>query len=275
MLSFFACNKDRATNVDVEGYVLQSLDDFNIVIDGEDVVLRSIKNWQDKERITKVIIPNGVTVIGGYVFSNCNSLTEIVISNTVVEICDRAFADCNALQDLILPNSLKTIDGSMISGCTNLFSITIPENVEQINGFPLGERLVEICNKSSINLMIPYDIQQDIRCPLRIYSEGESFLSTDENGFVVYNDGTNAVLICYQWNSSSVKIPNQITRIHQSAFKNRSDIKDVSLPSSLESIGAKAFYNTELTDIYFDGTLEQWNCIEKDNEWIYQNEQTI
>lgn len=51
--------------------------------------------WKDNgTSIKKVVISNGVTIIGNYAFYECSSVTEITISDSVTTIGDYAFYDC-------------------------------------------------------------------------------------------------------------------------------------------------------------------------------------
>ena len=55
-----------------------------------------------------------------------------------------------------------------------------------------------------------------------------------------------------------------------SAFDNCSGLKSIKISASLTYIGVSTFKNcTALTDIYFDGTIEQWNAVEKEaGNWV-------
>lgn len=47
-----------------------------------------------------------------------------------------------------------------------------------------------------------------------------------------------------------------------------SGVKHIRLPQSIKSIGRRAFFRcSELTAIYYDGTVEQWHEIIKKSEW--------
>lgn len=59
-----------------------------------------------------------------------------------------------------------------------------------------------------------------------------------------------------------------VTMIENGAFWNLTALTKVTLPKTITVIGSSAFYNcTALTDIYFDGTVAEWNAIEKKNDW--------
>lgn len=57
-----------------------------------------------------------------------------------------------------------------------------------------------------------------------------------------------------------------VTRIGMGAFE-YSGITSVTLPSSLKQIDMGAFFECPLTDIYFDGTSEQWSSINIANDY--------
>lgn len=107
--------------------------------------------------ITKVVIENGITVIGGnlcsnfdnmrevsipssvktidiYAFAHCKSLTSVVIPNSVttIELC--AFTNCPSLKNVVLPNKLSTLSDSTFWQCSSLQEITIPASVKNIEG---------------------------------------------------------------------------------------------------------------------------------------------
>jgi len=67
-----------------------------------------LKKCTDK-RMTSVVIPDGVTEIGGYAFDKCESLSAVVIPSSVTEIGERAFAWCESLESVEIPSSVEEI----------------------------------------------------------------------------------------------------------------------------------------------------------------------
>ena len=82
--------------------------------------------------LTSYTIPNSVTSIGRYTFSDCSSITSITIPNSVTSIGEWAFKYCRSLTSITIPNSVTKIGGWAFYGCSSLTSITIPESVTSI-----------------------------------------------------------------------------------------------------------------------------------------------
>ncbi|MDY2592284.1 MAG: leucine-rich repeat domain-containing protein, partial [Sodaliphilus sp.] len=63
--------------------------------------------------LTSVTIPNSVTSIGDYAFSDCTGLTSITIGNSVTEIGECAFGKCSGLTRIdAYPNPEKVSTGA-------------------------------------------------------------------------------------------------------------------------------------------------------------------
>ncbi len=88
--------------------------------------------YLDGELITELVIPAGVTSIGGSAFQNCSSLTSITIPDSVTSIDDSAFSGCSSLTSITIPDSVTSIGHHAFYSCDNLTSITIPDSVTSI-----------------------------------------------------------------------------------------------------------------------------------------------
>lgn len=66
----------------------------------------------------------------------------------------------------------------------------------------------------------------------------------------------------------TVEIAHGLATIGKYAFKDLPKLTSITLPVTLESIGQQAFdYCTSFKDLYFDGTLAQWNAVAKGEGW--------
>ncbi|MBO5343224.1 MAG: leucine-rich repeat protein, partial [Ruminococcus sp.] len=90
--------------------------------------------WSEhSDKITKVIIENGVTTIGEQAFSGCEKIAEITIPDSVTNIKTGAFFDCTGLTSIKIPESVTEMGHSAFYGCVNLKEVTLPSGVGTIN----------------------------------------------------------------------------------------------------------------------------------------------
>lgn len=68
----------------------------------------------------EVTVPEGVTHIGTYAFSDCVGLTSVTIPNGVTSIMVRAFEGCTSLNSVTVSDSVTSISSSAFLGCTDL-----------------------------------------------------------------------------------------------------------------------------------------------------------
>ena len=76
--------------------------------------------------VTDLVIPDGVTSIGGVAFSGCCGLTSVTIPNSVTSIGDQAFYGCSSLTSVTIDNSVTSIGYKAFYGCSSLTSIYVP-----------------------------------------------------------------------------------------------------------------------------------------------------
>lgn len=111
-----SCGKD-GNNVT---FVLN--DDGTLVISGsgdmENYTSSSYAPWYDnRSKIIKVQIEDGVTSIGNYAFYYCSGLTSVTIPNSVTSINSSAFSGCSGLTSVTIPNSVTRINSSAFEDC--------------------------------------------------------------------------------------------------------------------------------------------------------------
>lgn len=84
------------------------------------------------DTLEKVSFQGAPKVIGAESFSLCEKLSSVVIPEGVEVISTRAFAGCTQLEKVTLPSSLKFIANDAFTKCSNLKEVIIPKSVTSI-----------------------------------------------------------------------------------------------------------------------------------------------
>lgn len=128
----------------------------SLILNGEvikDLVIpesiSEIKNYAftDCGEFTSVTIPESVTTIGAGAFRACTSLPMVTIPNSVTTIGAGAFDSCSGMTNVILPNSITSIENYLFYNCYGLKSVTIPASVTTI-----GDYAFEACGLTSLTI---------------------------------------------------------------------------------------------------------------------------
>jgi len=86
--------------------------------------------------LKNIVLPEGLKVLGIFVFEACESLKTAQLPNSLEEIGKCAFQGCINLEQVNIPSSLKYIGNFGFNHCRSLqlSTITIPASVVQIGG---------------------------------------------------------------------------------------------------------------------------------------------
>ena len=80
-------------------------------------------------RLEKVNLPENMTYIHAYMFTDCSSLKSIEIPSGVTYMGEGVFRGCSALESIVLPDNISFIGGSAFMGCTSLETIELPSSL--------------------------------------------------------------------------------------------------------------------------------------------------
>lgn len=90
--------------------------------------------WEEyKDKITAVVINDGITTIGSYTFQGHTALTSVSIASTVTQIGYYVFRNCTALKSVTIPGTLKTISARAFQGCSSLENVELCEGIKTID----------------------------------------------------------------------------------------------------------------------------------------------
>ena len=140
------CNSLTTITVDENNAVYDSRDNCNAIIRTEDntlmfgcpttVIPQSVTSigdyaFSERETITTFVIPDWITSIGEGAFESCISLTSITIPESVTSLGGWAFNYCESLTSITLPTSLTELGDGTFARCP-LKTITIPKSITSI-----------------------------------------------------------------------------------------------------------------------------------------------
>ena len=262
------------------------------------------------EALKQIDLPQNLQVIGNSAFYACAALETIQLPAQLQQIGSAPFAGCTSLTgiwvdanneyfsndekgvlfdknkttlcqapgmlsgDYRIPEGVVTVMPGAFGNCGGLTALFIPATVQDFTGYCVHEN----GNLSGIwadenspyhwsdayGVLYSKDKTHIVRAPEAITGS-----YTVENGVKTLDCQTFA----YCNRLTDVIIPEGVTQILQGAFSRCDSLKTVTLPVSLEYIQNVVFWDTNaLTDVYYAGTLEQWENIniEQSNERLLE-----
>ena len=218
--------------------------------------------------LERIVIPNGIKMIGNGAFEGCVRLQNVTIPASVTRIGDGVFGYCESLASITvvpankeyssidgvlynkdknqlvqyapgktattfdIPISVTSIRNEAFLGCLNLTNIKIPGNMTAI-----GEEAFKDC-----------DALAQISIPEKItHIAAGTFRNCDKLESVTMEDGVENIGVSAFENCASLTVldlPNSLQTIENSAFKNCVLLKTIDLPDDITKIGYDAFYQT-------------------------------
>lgn len=196
---------------------------------------------EDNEELAleRVVLPESMVEIGNGAFENIATLRTVVLGQSLQRIGKRAFDGCLSLKinDLIMPSSVEEIDDYAFYGCSaTKETLTLPAALRRIGRsafaeLPIGgvvfpDNLEEIGGSAFSGCLIA-----EVTLP-------EGCLSFPGKYHFAHNSALSIVVL-----------PAGMNSIPEGFFEDCPNIKNVTLPSGLQEIGAKAFSQCSVEEI--------------------------
>ena len=184
-----------------------------------------------------IVYPNGLTSIGSYAFSGCDSIESVILPDSVSHLGWDAFGYCNGLKHLSIGKSL-TFD-------------YLPSNESNYYNFPF----YHCPNLCTVTVSTDNPVYHSYNnCVIDTYSKvlvmgtGESVIPSNETVLSI-GDYAFADLLSLK----SIVIPDNIVNVCPHAFYNCAGLETLTIGKGVKKIEKDAFYGcSSLTTIYYN-----------------------
>lgn len=191
-------------------------------------------------KYNKILIDEGITYIGDWMFYRVSGPTELVVPEGVTKIGRWGIRYSPTLESVVLPDSLTEIEYRGLSRNEVMTNITFGDNLTIIGDNGLAQ------NHSIEKIELPDSVTT---IGTNIF-EGNTALITASLGRSTSVPSRTFVSLS---NVKNVIIPEETTAIGEYAFYNCTSLESIKIPVNVESINDNAFYLCEnLHDVYID-----------------------
>lgn len=200
------------------------------------------------DRVTAVVIEEGVTAIGAHAFEYHEGLSQLSIPDTVTTIGAYAFSDCYFLTTLSIPDSVVTVGNGALSYLPCLELLTIGKNVVSLgddNWWGSFSADIVVSEENAVYSSLNGDLYNKDKTEL-------IRVSGRHTGTYAVLDGVISIADYAMWSPYDVDtliLPDSVKTIGIEAF-GMGNLKKVVLGEGLEEIGPYAFcFNGALNSV--------------------------
>ena len=182
------------------------------------------------------VVPDGVRVVGERAFAYNDALRTVALPDTVTEVRDYAFERCVCLENVSFPEGLKRLGKGVFTDCKSFSQIDLPPHLDNIGAnLFYGSALESVHGEELVVLAGKYLISY----------RGSAEKAPVPEGIEVIAD--EAFVSC--GGIKEVILPYGLRTIGCGAFRWRSELKRITIPSTVNYIGENAFVNCHEPEI--------------------------
>ncbi len=246
---------------------------------GDSDVTRGSANTADNfyqcEALEEIVLKEGTTKLGSGMFGACSSLKEVNIPSTLTEIPTYLFTQCKNLEKITFHSSLSKM------GIYSFNNAPVTE-IDFIGGSRKQWKDVldaSIADARDVTNIFGMNICYFVKCSDGYYIDVDTYYNNmqneptedkDDPSKGMYNgvDSTNS-----DW--KKLVIPSTcggltMTSACEATFAGFQSLNFVSIPHTLTKLSKSMFAGcTSLSRILYDGTIAEWNALEKGDNWNY------
>lgn len=235
-----------------------------VVIDKITYTVESIaeRAFASALNIKNVTMPNSILSIGDSAFAGCKNLETIVLSSNLRSINKGLFSSCTALKEIFIPKGVQAIQPQAFADCPSLEKISVdPENERYYSAID-GQEQNCIMKHTSLGVELVFSIE-NIPDDVGIIDDYAFFGNNKITDITISKNityiGESAFQACVKLESLTFDVESKLKIIMDSTFADCLSLKSVtcgddesSLPTTLQTINAKAFMNTGIESISLD-----------------------
>lgn len=248
-----------------------------------DSQLQNLGAWtfRGTEELRQITFEEGshLKLIEARALEGLNKLQRITLENCkeLKKIDNYAFKNNTALSELSFPESLTEIGRYTFDGCINLIRLDMPEKVERIGRYAfMKDKNLNVYFKVS---ELPKNLEENWNYDIQNYYLGvsevrrsgdwEYALSVNNKANIIAYYGSDKDIVLnkiddYEVASigsnvfkdntvlNSIKLPETLTGIYQSAFIGTTALKNITIPAAVQIIDGEAFKGSGISEIIFE-----------------------
>ena len=156
----------------------------------------------ENRRVKSVTFSEGLETIGSWAFSDCNDIESITLPATVTTIYDRAFQGCDSITTFTFPSAITDVPEAVLYHCDKLQTVTLAAGTTSIAHYAF-----ENCPQlATMNLT-----EQTTLTNVGVHAFGNTGFTT-------------------------VTLPNSITEMGYSAFRECKNLESINVPTGLDYV---------------------------------------